>query len=533
MKSRRVLTFIASFFTFIFSSALMANVEGERLEKAVDATYEVTYVNSQGMPAGTGSGWLLDTKAYGLKGCYVVTNAHVVTEGDLKSKKVAVSRVYVSSRTRQQFGTVRQVQHAKITYLDKRADIAILNVENCEGVKPFKLQFESVVGEKLYAIGSPMGHQYTVTTGILSYKTRLIPLYSGQVMIQSDVPINSGNSGGPLLNENLEVVGMNSATMIPRNGSGRDGLAIAVRAITIHQAMLNYQEFGQPSYPSLGFMFSSVNGDVLDYLNYPDALSKKGCNGVYVSKVLDGAAAHASGLLIDDIVIAINGKCINNNENLFSVLNTSNVNTPFKLRVWRASEERVVEMTLQAQEKFEPYESTRLDGNEQSREYSGLLGFEISLRNHGYPTDKPVVAKVYQYSEAFWQNVLLGYTNLPQGNRNRRIQGPRMPMRPPAVIMNVLKNPHAIIGEDGKKTKSYQEILSVKDTAGRELTVITQSSLEAFARNAKRLNAKLVLEMRFVVIKATTFAATFWREDATMTQKRIIFLDPTAYQAPE
>jgi hypothetical protein len=422
----------------------------------------------------------------------------------------------------------------------RKSDIAILKIPKCAGLKTFKLNLERAnIGQSVWAIGSPQSFAQTVTKGVVSYARRV---FDNKVYVQTDAPINQGNSGGPLVYDaTFEVVGMN--TMIFGRGAGfskkgvviTDGLAFSVRSATINQAFRNLIQLNQPSYPSFGFLFSSTNDDLLQVYAYPRELSEgRGCRGLLVNQVFPKTAAQRIGLKADDIIVSINKVCVNSGEDLFSIITTSNVRTVFKFWVWRSSEEQPVRFTVISDDKYVPTTYERDENLESSRRYEGLLGFEISTETD-YPTSKPVVTKVYEYSEAFWQNILLGY-RLPPVELNHRLpSNPGLPpslVMPVPVVMNVLENPRPVVGKDGKKLKSFQEILSVKDTSGRKLEVITQASLESFAKEAQTLNAKLVFKMRFVVLKATTYFGSAWVESKGLTSTRNVILNPSAYQSP-
>ena len=538
MKSRSIVSFVLMVFSvFACSFAFAASTNHpQTLKEALASTYTVVYQNNHGVTNGFGSGWLIDVEEFELTGCYVVTNSHVISRLS-KQKKLQVARIYVQQFLELNGNQWSETMAAEIVYTDPKGDIGILKIPSCDGVKPFKLKTVGVEsGLLVHALGSPSGLHQTVTSGVVSFNKRYY--VKGQSYIQTDAPINPGNSGGPLVDrKTFEVIGMN--TMILGRSTKlevtTDGLGLSVRAATIRQAFHNMIQLGHPSYPSLGFLFSPTTSDTLLIHNYPRSLSQvEGCRGIMVGEVVEGNGAEQAGLLVDDIVVKINGECVNGLNSLFSVLNASSTHKPFKLMVWRSSENRVVNLSIEAQEKYEPIGSERIDGAEPARVYNGLLGFEIS-NDTDFPTDKPVVVKVYEYSEAFWQNMLLGYRTPPIDQDSLPVIPTvprRIPMKPP-VVMNVLENPSSFIHlEDGKRRKSFQYIESVRDTSGRTLSNVTQESLERFALEAKNAGAKLVFKMRFVVLKSN-YTGTAWQEDEEMSNTRLVFFNPTAYQSPE
>lgn len=539
MKSRSILAFFGMFYFILASVTAVASPQDhpQSLKEALASTYTILYQDDRGVVSGSGSGWLINVEDFNLKGCYIVTNSHVISRIS-KEKKLEVARIYAQQFFDKNGNQWSETIPAEVLYTDPKVDVAILKVSNCQGLKTFKLKTEGVEsGLRVHALGSPSGLNQTVTSGVVSYSKRF---YSpkGQVYVQTDAPINPGNSGGPLVDRaTFEVVGMNTM-ILSRTLKARvisDGLGFSVRAESIRQAFVNMIQLGHPSYPSLGFSFSPTTSDLLLIHDYPRNLSHvEGCRGILVGKVAEGESADLAGLLDGDIVVKLNEQCVNGYNSLFSVLTESNTFKPYKLLVWRSSENSFVRLTVTAKEKYEPIETERLDGSESLRSYTGLLGFDISYETN-YPTDKPVVVKVYEYSEAFWQNVLLGYRIPPIPASDVPVV-PTIPRRvplPPPVVMNVLENPDPVTHRgDGKKRKSFQYIESVRDTSGRFLSSVTQASLEQFAVEAQHLDAKLVFEMHFVVLKSN-YTETAWAKDEDMSFVRLVFLEPTAYQLPE
>lgn len=543
MKSRQIFTSILLILSFISHASFSQSVQHpQNIEQALASTYTVIYQNKLGRPSGTGSGFLVDVTNYGLQGCYVVTNSHVVTKISA-NKKLEVARIHVRQHHVFKGRKWDEDFVSQLVYNDLRADVAILKVPKCKKQKPFTLKIESEkTGQSIFVLGSPQGYPQSVTRGVVSYPSRVFN--GNQVYVQTDAPINKGNSGGPLINaDTFELVAMNtlitgrSGRSIASKGVVTESISFSVRAATIHQAFKNMVEMNRPSYPVFGFNFSSTNEDILNMHNYPNQLShQEGCRGLLVGDIAQDSAAFRSGIKTDDILVTVNKKCVNSDEDFFSIMNAENANTIFEFWIWRSSEGGAFTITVDTDDKYIPLESERADSPEEARRYDGLLGFEISTETD-YPTSNPIVTKVFEFSEAFWKNTLWSYRLPPKSTNGQppRFTIPGMPqvtIRPSPVIMNGLKNANPIVGTDGKKLKAFQEILSVKDTSGRKLAVIAQASLEKFAKQAQVLNVKLVLEMRFVVLKATTFIGNDWVEEPSLTKTRLVILKPAVYQAP-
>lgn len=485
------------------------------LQTALSAIGKAAHHGSSSERQGYGSDWLADVSDYGLTGCYFVTNSHVVNAG--VNEKPTVKRIIVETYNLNSFGdSVLIEQVGDVVYDDRLEDIAIVKVAACEGLPRFKLDLNPQFSTPVYALGHPRGLINSVTGGIISHPKRFRKrLASGYVYVQTDAPINPGNSGGPLVDKaTFKVVGMN--VLVLTHETGRDGMGFAVHAATIDQAFKNYKTLGRPSYPKFGLAYIEVKPELANALHIPASYINANCFGVYVDLVVDGAVKKV-GLKEGDVVLSLNGACVNNDADFISVVMANNTLKPFKLNVWRSSTSKVLNFDVYAKDSYEKPINPRLDNNEHQRVYSGYLGFDVE-RQTDYPTDKLVVTKVYQFSEAFWAQALRA--------RAHNIENGKMVM----ANKPVLKNPLPYVGVDGMSIKSFQTIESVRDSDGRVLFLITKDGLENFARESALNGAKLVIEMRVHVLRANDYFSTSWTELSTDTHFAIF--TPTQYVIP-
>jgi S1-C subfamily serine protease len=227
-----------------------------------------------------GSGFVLDTEGR------IVTNAHVVTDGEGSDRKEAKA-VFVEFPD-------RNVVPAKIVGFDPFADVALLEVKpDGFDLHPLKLgdDHELVVGEPVAAIGSPFGEQQSLSVGIVSATERSVKsLTQFQIegAIQTDASINPGNSGGPLLDAGARVIGINQ--QIETNSGASDGVGFAVPISAVKRSLAQLKQGGKPEYAYIG-----VSSQAL----YPQLAEKLGLDvdyGGLLAEVVPGGPGDKAGL---------------------------------------------------------------------------------------------------------------------------------------------------------------------------------------------------------------------------------------------
>jgi serine protease DegQ len=227
-----------------------------------------------------GSGVIVDA-AQG----YILTNHHVVENAD----KITVTTLDNRSLT------------ARIVGSDKGTDIAVLKVEAAELTSmPLGDSSKLRVGDYVVAIGNPFGFSHTVTSGIVSALGRSgINRDAYEDFIQTDASINPGNSGGALVNLNGELIGINSA-IISRTG-GNIGIGFAIPANMASSIMEQLIAYGSVSRGLLGVNIQDVTPEIATTYGLHDN------SGALVAAVTPESAAERAGILINDVIISING----------------------------------------------------------------------------------------------------------------------------------------------------------------------------------------------------------------------------------
>lgn len=252
---------------------------------------------------------------------YVMTNAHVVADAET---------IYVTLPDKREF-------KAKLIGSDKRTDVALLKVD-ATGLPKLTLGDSDKVraGEWVLAIGSPFGLDNTVTAGIVSAKGRDTGDYLP--FIQTDVAVNPGNSGGPLINLRGEVIGINS--QIYSRSGGYMGISFA---IPIDEAMRVTEQLKATGKVTRGRIAVAI-GDVTKEV--ADSLGLGRARGALVGSVEPGGPAEKAGIEAGDIILKFNGRDIEKASDLPRMVGDIKPGTRVPLQLWRKGATREVSITV-------------------------------------------------------------------------------------------------------------------------------------------------------------------------------------------
>src|SRR5262245_31477756 len=227
-----------------------------------------------------GSGVIVTT------GGYILTNHHVIDNADSISVETTDGRTL----------------KAKVIGTDEASDLALIKVDGKFNALAFGNSDAVKVGDVVLAVGNPLGVGQTVTMGIISAKSRSTGVGDGtyEDFLQTDAPINHGNSGGALVNTKGQLIGINS--QILSNSDGNIGIGFAIPANMARRVMTDLRTSGKVTRSQLGVVIQPVTPDMADSLGLKDA------SGVIVSSVRpDSAAAHA-GVKQGDIIKSFDGQ---------------------------------------------------------------------------------------------------------------------------------------------------------------------------------------------------------------------------------
>ena len=278
---------------------------------------------------GTGSGVIISPDGY------IITNSHVVKNAD---------KIEITTNSNQTFD-------AELVGSDDQNDIALLKINSNEVLSyaTFGDSDSTQIGEWVLAVGNPFNLNSTVTAGIISAKSRNLDP-SGrttQSYIQTDAAVNPGNSGGALVNTKGELIGINTA--IQSQTGSYIGYSFAVPSNIARKIIEDIMEFGVVQYGFLGVTGSSLNRSISKKLGTKDT------EGFYINSVEEGSRANIAGIKSGDIIKQVDGININKFSDLKGYLNSKRPNDIVKIKLKIDSEEKLVSVKLNKNERIQFY----------------------------------------------------------------------------------------------------------------------------------------------------------------------------------
>lgn len=270
---------------------------------------------------GLGSGFIISNDGY------ILTNAHVVDKADTVTVRLSDKREF----------------KAKIIGVDTITDVAVLKItaNNLSPViigNPSKLKS----GNWVVAIGSPFGLENTITHGIVSALSRNLPDDKTVPFIQTDVPVNPGNSGGPLINLSGEVVGINS--QIYSRSGGYMGISFAIPIDYAMRIAEQIKTTGKALHGRLGVTIQPVTDELAP------SFGLKSAKGMLVNGVEANSAASKAGIEVGDIILQANGQDVSDGNSLPALISNLGPNKPVTLTIWRNNKELTLNATTMAAE---------------------------------------------------------------------------------------------------------------------------------------------------------------------------------------
>jgi serine protease Do len=272
-----------------------------------------------------GSGFIIDPSGL------VVTNNHVIEGAD----KITVTMFDDSTL------------EAELIGRDTKTDLALLQIKQ-PGTYPavrWGNSDKARVGDWVIAIGNPLGLGGTVTAGIISANQRDINAGPYDDYIQTDAPINRGNSGGPLFNMNGDVIGINTA--IYSQSGGSIGIGFAIPSNLADGVIAQLREFGTTRRGWLGVQIQQVTDEIAE------SLSLKETGGALVAGVLENSPAEAAKMKTGDVILSFNGRNVDESRKLPRIVAETEVGKTVDVVLWREGRRKTVKVTLGELEKFD------------------------------------------------------------------------------------------------------------------------------------------------------------------------------------
>jgi serine protease Do len=294
---------------------------------------------------GAGSGFIIEDDGY------IMTNHHVVENAD---------EIIVRLNDRREF-------KAELIGSDPLSDIALLKID-ADDLPTLKLGNSAALrpGEWVVAIGSPFNFEQSVTAGIVSAKGRSTIQQQYVPFIQTDVAINRGNSGGPLLNMDGEVVGINS--WILSSGGGYMGLSFSIPIETAGVAVQQLREHGRVSRGLLGVQVGPVDREMAEAFNLERPV------GALVNEVNEDSAADQAGIEPGDVILEFNGIEVESSGDLPPLVGANPPGTEADIVVSRNGTRRTFTVVLDALEEEADDERLAADAG---GERSNALGLQV------------------------------------------------------------------------------------------------------------------------------------------------------------
>jgi len=255
---------------------------------------------------GLGTGFILS------KDGYICTNHHVVADIDTVTVTVGEKKY-----------------KAKIIGSDPLTDIALLKIDGINRFKPVHLGDSDKVkiGDISIAIGNPFGLDRTYTSGIISAIGRKDIDKMGNSHIQTDAPINQGNSGGPLINIDGEVIGVNRAIYSTSGGSVGIGFAIPIN--TVKETLIQLKAHGKIRRGYLGVQISPLTEE------FAKELGLKKAEGALVGGIIQDGPAYQAGLRVKDVILEVKDQKIKDFTSLLNIVSKLEIGKTVKITAWR------------------------------------------------------------------------------------------------------------------------------------------------------------------------------------------------------
>ncbi len=265
---------------------------------------------------------------------YILTNNHIVATSSSESYYEVSEATKITVTL---FNDENQYE-AKIIGTDEQTDLAVIKIEKTGLSKAEFADSDNIkVGEFAMAVGNPLGMQSSITCGVISAVNREVTDSDGKkfTLIQTDAAINSGNSGGALVNSEGKVIGINTLKL---SGTGIEGMGFAIPINSTTDITSQLIQYSKVKRPYIGISGMDLTEQV--------AKANKLEVGIYVKSIDDFSAGEKAGIKIGDVIIEADGKKITKMDELNEIKNTHKIGDEMKIKVNRNGQEKELTITL-------------------------------------------------------------------------------------------------------------------------------------------------------------------------------------------
>lgn len=314
------------------ANKILPSIVGIKLEYTVNNSMLQMFGKSSSSTAtATGSGIIISEDGY------ILTNNHVVSSSSSSSNSSYYQVSEASKLTVTLFNDDTEYE-AKIVGKDEQTDLAVIKIEKSGLSKAEFADSDSIkVGEFAMAVGNPIGMQSSVTCGIVSAVNRQVTDSDGKqyTLIQTDAAINSGNSGGALVNSEGKVIGINTLKL---SGTGIEGMGFAIPINSTTDITSQLIQYSKVKRPYIGITGIDLNEETAKTYNL--------VTGVYVKSVEDFSSGEKAGIKSGDVIIEADGTKISSMDDLNKIKNSHKIGDEMKIKVNRNGQEKDLTITL-------------------------------------------------------------------------------------------------------------------------------------------------------------------------------------------
>ncbi len=335
---------------------------------------------------GNGSGAVMSADGY------IVTNAHVVAN----ARRIQVLLPQTAEETQRQSSVLKSmgmIVNATVVGQDRETDIAVLKIAG-SGLPHLRFGDSEALrqGQLVFAFGSPLGLDNSVTMGVVSAVARQVRPGDPMIYIQTDASINPGNSGGPLVDPDGNVIGIN--TFILTQSGGSEGIGFAAPSNIVKTVYEQIREHGRVRRGQIGVRSVTIS----PALSHSLGLARD--TGVLLEDVAPSSAASAAGLKVGDIVVSLNGKALENSRQ-FGVNVYQNAGKTIELAILREGQMRTIAVAVLERPQDPDRLIAHLKGDESRIRKLGILAIDLDEK----------VIPLYPYLREYTGVVVAGITS--------------------------------------------------------------------------------------------------------------------------